>query len=63
MVEGIKRMIRIIKDGEIIKETLDMQTLVQFIDFYDSEPKRVEFSLNNDEIEKRNRRQAAELSD
>ena len=56
-------MIRIIKDGEIIKETLDMQTLVQFIDFYDSEPKRVEFSLNNDEIEKRNRRQAAELSD
>tara|TARA_Y100000361_G_C10975266_1_gene246118 strand:+ start:123 stop:293 length:171 start_codon:yes stop_codon:yes gene_type:complete len=56
-------MIRIIKDGEVIKETLDMQTLVQFIDFYDSEPKAIEFSLNYDEIEKRNERQAAELSD
>ena len=56
-------MIRIIKDGKVIKETQDMQTLVQFIDYYDSEPKRVEFSLNYDEIEKRNDRQAAELSD
>ena len=63
MVEGIRPMIRIIKDGEVIKETLDMQTLVQFIDFYDSEPKAIEFSLNYDEIEKRNERQAAELSD
>jgi len=56
-------MIRIFKDGKVIKETEDMQTLVQFIDYYDSEPKMIEFSLNYDEIEKRNRRQAAELSD
>jgi len=63
LVEGIGRMIRIIKDGKVIKETEDMQTLVQFIDYYDSEPKAIEFSLNYDKIEERNRRQAAELSD
>ncbi len=56
-------MIRIIKDGKVIKETQDMQTLVQFIDYYDSEPKAIEFSLNYDEIKKRNERQTAELSD
>lgn len=56
-------MIRIFKDGKVIKETEDMQTLVQFIDYYDSEPKMIEFSLNYDEIEKRNRRNAAKLSD
>ena len=55
-------MIRIIKDGKVIKETEDMQTLVQFIDYYDSEPKAIEFSLNYDKIKERNRRQAAELS-
>ena len=54
-------MIRIIKDGKVIKETEDMQILVQYIDYYDSEPQKVEFTLNHDEIEKRNRRQAAEL--
>jgi len=56
-------MIRIFKDGKVIKETDDMQTLAQFMDFYDAEPKMIEFRLNYDEIEKRNRRQAAELSD
>jgi len=54
-------MIRIFKDGKVIKETEDMQTLAQYMDFYDSPPKMIEFRLNYDEIEKRNRRQAAEL--
>ena len=57
-------MIRIFKDGEIIKETEDIQTLVQFLDYYeDCPPKMVEFRLNYDKIEEKNRRQAAELSD
>ncbi len=56
-------MIRIFKDGEIIKETEDIQTLVQFLDYYgDSPPKMIEFRLNHDKIEEKNRRQAAELS-
>ena len=57
-------MIRIFKDGEIIKETEDIQTLVQFLDYYgDSPPKMIEFRLNHAKIEEKNRRQAAELSD
>ena len=57
-------MIRIFKDGEIIKETEDIQTLVQFLDYNeDCPPKMVEFRLNYDKIEEKNRRQAAELSD
>ena len=57
-------MIRIHKDGEVIKETEDIQTLVQFLDYYDDHPiKMVEFRVNNVKIEERNRRQAAELSD
>ena len=54
-------MIRIFKDGKVIKETEDMQTLAQYMDFYGTPPKMIEFRLNHDEIEKRNRRQAAEL--
>ena len=55
-------MIRIHKDGEVIKETEDIQTLVQFLDYYEDPPiKMVEFRVNHDAIEKRNRRQAAEL--
>ena len=61
MVEGIGRMIRIFKDGKVIKETEDIQTLAQYMDFYETPPKMIEFRLNHDEIEKRNRRQAAEL--
>ena len=57
-------MIRIHKDGEVIKETEDIQTLVQFLDYYDDHPiKMVEFRVNYDKIEERNRRQAAKLSD
>ena len=57
-------MIRIFKDGEVIKETEDIQTLVQFLDYYeDHPPKMVEFRVNHDKIEERNRRQPAELSD
>ena len=57
-------MIRIHKDGEVIKEPEDIQTLVQFLDYYDDHPiKMVEFRVNYDKIEERNRRQAAELSD
>ena len=57
-------MIRIHKDGEVIKETEDIQTLVQFLDYYEDHPiKMVEFRVNRDKIEERNRRQAAELSD
>ena len=57
-------MIRIFKDGEVIKETEDIQTLVQFLDYYeDHPPKMVEFRVNHDKIEERNRRQASELSD
>jgi hypothetical protein len=54
-------MIRIIKDGEVLKETEDIQTLVQYIDFYDTPPKMIEFRVNYDKVEERNRRQAAEL--
>jgi hypothetical protein len=55
-------MIRIHKDGEVIKETEDIQTLVQFLDYYEDHPiKMVEFRVNHDAIEERNRRQAAEL--
>tara|TARA_R100000458_G_C8177015_1_gene175420 strand:- start:13 stop:186 length:174 start_codon:yes stop_codon:yes gene_type:complete len=57
-------VIRIFKDGEVIKETEDIQTLVQFLDYYGDHPiKMVEFRINHDEIEEKNRRQAAELSD
>jgi len=55
-------MIRIFKDGEIIKETEDIQTLVQYLDYYNETPKMIEFRVNYDKIEERNRRQAAELS-
>ena len=55
-------MIRIHKDGEVIKETEDIQTLVQFLDYYEDHPiKMVEFRVNHDAIEERNRRQAADL--
>jgi len=56
-------MIRIIKDGEVLKEMDDIQTLVQYMDYYDTPTKYLEIRTNYDEIEERNRRQAAELSD
>ncbi len=56
-------MIRIIRDGEVLKEIKDIQTLVQYLDYYDAETKYLEIRTNDDEIEKRNRRQAAEFSD
>ena len=55
-------MIRIIKDDEVLKETEDVQTLIQYLDYYDTPPKKIEFRINYDKIEERNRRQAAELS-
>ncbi len=55
-------MIRIIKDDEVLKETEDVQTLIQYLDYYDTPPKMIEFRINYDKIEERNRRQAAELS-
>jgi len=54
-------MIRIIKDGEVLKETEDIQTLVQYIDFYDTDTKYLDIRADYDKIEERNRRQAAEL--
>ena len=54
-------MIRIIRDGEVLKETEDIQSLVQYIDFYDTDPKYLEITPNYDKIEERNRRQSAEL--
>tara|TARA_R110002012_G_scaffold175444_2_gene340287 strand:+ start:2055 stop:2225 length:171 start_codon:yes stop_codon:yes gene_type:complete len=54
-------MIRIIRDGEVLKETEDIQTLVQYIDFYDAETKYLEIRPDYDKIEERNRRNAAEL--
>jgi hypothetical protein len=56
-------MIRIIRDGEVLKETADIQSLVQYIDFYDAETKYLEIRPDYDKIEERNRRQTAELSD
>jgi hypothetical protein len=56
-------VIRIIRDGEVLKEMDDIQTLVQYLDYYDAETKYLEIRTNDDEIEKRNRRQAAEFSD
>ena len=56
-------MIRIIRDGEVLKEIKDIQTLVQYLDYYDTPTKYIEIRTNHDEIEERNRRQAAELSD
>ena len=56
-------MIRIIRDGEVLKEIKDIQTLVQYLDYYDTPTKYIEIRTNHDEIEKRDRRQAAELSD
>tara|TARA_R110002050_G_C8922021_1_gene511460 strand:- start:1544 stop:1714 length:171 start_codon:yes stop_codon:yes gene_type:complete len=56
-------MIRIIRDGEVLKETEDIQSLVQYIDFYDAETKYLEITPNYDKIEERNRRNAAKLSD
>ena len=56
-------MIRIIRDGEVLKEIEDIQTLVQYMDYYDTPTKYIEIRTNDDEIEKRNRRQAAKLSD
>lgn len=55
-------MIRIIRDGEVLKETEDIQSLVQYIDFYDADPKYLEITSNYDKIEERNRRNAAKLS-
>ena len=55
-------MIRIIRDGEVLKETEDIQSLVQYIDFYDADPKYLEITPNYDKIEERNRRNAAKLS-
>ena len=56
-------MIRIIRDGEVLKETENIQTLVQYIDFYDAETKYLEIRPDYDKIEERNRRNAAKLSD
>ena len=56
-------MIRIIRDGEVLKEIEDIQTLVQYMDYYDTPTKYIEIRTNDDEIEERNRRQAAKLSD
>jgi len=56
-------MIRIIRDGEVLKETENIQTLVQYIDFYDTETKYLEIKADYDKIEERNRRNAAKLSD
>jgi len=56
-------MIRIIRDGEVLKEIDDIQTLIQYLDYYDTPTKYIEIRTNDDKIEERNRRQAAELSD
>ena len=56
-------MIRIIRDGEVLKEMDDIQTLVQHLDYHDTPTKYIEIRTNYDEIEKRDKRQAAELSD
>lgn len=56
-------MIRIIRDGEVLKETENIQTLVQYIDFYDTETKYLEIKADYDKIEERNRRNIAKLSD
>ena len=56
-------MIRIIRDGEVLKEMNDIQTLVQYLDYYDAPTKYIEIRTNHDEIEERDKRQAAELSD
>ena len=66
MVSGGSRnesMIRIIRDGEVLKEIDDIQTLIQYLDYYDTPTKYIEIRTNDDKIEERNRRQAAELSD
>ena len=65
MVSGGSRnesMIRIIRDGEVLKEIDDIQTLIQYLDYYNTLPKMIEFRINYDKIEERERRQAAELS-
>ena len=56
-------MIRIIKDGEVLKETEDVQTLVQYMDYHNTVPKYIEIRSNDEKIEERHRRQTAELSD
>ena len=56
-------MIRIIKEGEVLKETEDVQTLVQYMDYHNTVPKYIEIRSNDEKIEERHRRQTAELSD
>ena len=56
-------MIRIIRDGEVLKEIDDIQTLIQYLDYHDTPTKYIEIRTNHDEIEERDKRQAAELSD
>ena len=66
MVSGGSRnesMIRIIRDGEVLKEIDDIQTLIQYLDYYDTPTKYIEIRTNDDKIEERNRRQAAEFGD